>query len=117
MILESFHGKGETVMKKLLSSISRLAIIFSWAKIQRNHHEDKIMDNWVERYFPSNLFYIRPLTPLERSYIGNKYDGEKDLVWYSICDPLTGQPLAVSDDIRVIIKEARNKGLIPVLRH
>ncbi len=101
-------------MKKLLSSISGLAMIFSWAKSQRNPLEDKIVDNWVERYFPPNLFFIRPLTASERNIAKFEYDGDENLVWYGLCHPLTGQPYAVSDDSGVIIREARRKGFNPV---
>jgi len=106
---------GEMVMKTLLSSASNLANIEFWNKNQKQRFGELISDDWMTHHFPPDLFYFRSLTPAER--VSSKYDGDLQDVWYGVFEPISGKVVVVSDDPRVLFREAKKNMVIIVYCH
>jgi len=102
-------------MKTLLSSTFKMAIIEFWNQDQKLLQREKIKDDWAVRYFPPHLFYLRPLSLAER--VSSKYDGDLQDVWYGVFEPISGKVIVVSDDPRVLFREAKKNMVIIVYCH
>lgn len=102
-------------MKTLLSSASKLAIIEFWNKNQKQRFWELISDDWMTHHFPPDLFYVRSLKPAER--VSSKYDGDLQDVWYGVFEPISGKVIVISDDPRVLFREAKKNMVIIVYCH
>jgi hypothetical protein len=94
-------------VKDLRSSTSELAIIEYWNQRQRGRFPERVGIDWVEHYFPENLFYLRRLTEKECT----TFDSAKSHSWFGIFLHTEINPAAVAPEAQILQEIARKKNV------
>ena len=92
-------------MSEYKDTTSHLAIIEAWNKDERLLKRKIVNDDWATRYFPENVFYVRPLTEEEKK--DSEYPIKNSKRWYGVFMHENSQIVAVSEWWQLLQAEAK----------